>query len=278
MSQLPASNQYMPRSDIPVDVLRDILEHVGQADLATMCRVSKIFYAYSQNVLYRDITCFTTNYKRIYRTLAQSTRLARKVLSFDSRLYSRKYQAMALRNMTSLRNLTLQNVFDMDIFDGCTFELVSFDGTYSSHFDGSFRKFISSQPSLKYVTLVSHDHPLSSLEATCLPNLTRITTTFPWIRYLIPGRPLNEVISYDHTVNEDSIDLSFFALSTAPIQKLTIDYTYLYPTPIRVLASSLPSLTHFTLELCDNVTFFENEGVRGLPLYKFSDIEQHGIG
>jgi hypothetical protein len=254
-------------SEIPVDVLRDILGHVDQAGLAVMCRVNKICCSCSQDVLYRDIQSDASISKCIYRTLAQSTHLARKVRSFSSR-FNGPDMAMALRNMTSLRILKLPNAFRMDIFVGCTFKLDSFECTYLDHFDESFRNFLRSQPSLKYVTLHSIGYYVSSsLEATCLPNLTQINATFPWLPYIIPGRPLNEVILTGSARYEHSVDWSFFALSTTPIQKLTIDYYYLYPTPAHLLASFLPSLTHFTLTVWKNHTFFKNEGVCGLPLY-----------
>ena len=44
----------MPRSEIPVDVLREILGHVDKAGLVTMCRVNKICCSHSQDFLYRD--------------------------------------------------------------------------------------------------------------------------------------------------------------------------------------------------------------------------------
>jgi hypothetical protein len=266
----------MPRSEIPVDVLRDILEYVDQAGLATMCRVSKICYSCSQDVLYRDIYVETP---RVHQTLAQSTHLARRVRSFDSNYDYDPYLPMALRNMTSLRILKLLTAKSSDFFEGCTFKLDSFECTFWDNDIEYFPKFLSSQQSLKYLILpIDIDDPVSSpFEATCLPNLTRINATLPWLPYLIPGRPLNEVISRGHTYNEHSIDLSFFALSTTPIQKLTIDYSYLYPTPGHLLASFLPSLTHFTLKILGRSSVFKDEGVCGLPLYLLLDIEQHGI-
>jgi hypothetical protein len=256
----------MPRSEIPVDVLRDILDHVDQEGLATMCRVNRICCSCSQDVLYRDIYVGSRKVSRVQQTLAQSTHLARKVRSFDTPFDSDNL-AMALRNMTSLRNLRLPIDFHMDILDGCTFKLDSL-GCYGVHnHNESFQKFLSSQPSLKYVTFSMDFDPTLSLEATCLPNLTRIEATFPWLPYLIPGRPLNEVISTEWTGNESSTDLSFFALSTTPIQKLSIDYSYLYPTPGHLLASFLPSLTHFTLTIFDRSFVSKNEGVCGLPSY-----------
>jgi hypothetical protein len=169
--------------------------------------------------------------------------------------------------MTSLRILKLSH-FYVKLVDGCTFKLDSFECKYLYNF-GSFSRFLSSQPSLKYLALpMVFDSTVSpSLEATCLPNLTRINAWFHWLSGLIPGRPLNEVVSYGYTSNEPSIDLSFFALSTTPIQKLTIDYCYLYRTPGHLLASFLPSLTHFKLTVWEYDISFKNEGVCGLLLY-----------
>jgi hypothetical protein len=259
----------MPRSEIPVDVLQDILGHVDKADLATVCRLNKICCSCSQDVLYRDIDVKTPKASGVQLTLAQSTHLARKVRSFDL-LYTSSDLAMALRNMTSLRILKLSGLFHMDILDGSTFKLDSFGCSYLHNHGEYFPKFISSQPSLKYVLIpLDYGHIATSVEPTCLPNLTRIDARFPWLPYLIPGRPLNEVnsigsTSYEHSID---IDLSFFTLSTTPIQKLGIDYSYLFPTPVHLLASFLPSLTHFTLTVWGHLTFFLYEGVRGGPLY-----------
>jgi hypothetical protein len=261
----------MPRSEIPVDVLRDILGHVSNADLATICRVNKICCSCSQDVLYRNIVALTP---RVEQTLARSTHLARRVRSFKS-WRSGSDLAMALQNMTSLRILALSDRFNKDILDGCTFKLDSFECLF---WDDYCSKFLSSQPSLKYLRLPGDFRSVPSLlEATCLPNLTRIHVMFNWLPDFIPGRPLNEVISIGYITEKHSINLSFFALSTTPIQKLTMDFSYLYPTPGHLLASFLPSLTHFTLRVQRRDTPFKNKGVCGLPLYQLLDIEQRGI-
>jgi F-box-like len=254
----------MPRNEIPVDVLRDILDYVDKADLATMCRVSKIFCSCSQDILYRDISVAYPS-RKVHQTLAQSTHLARKVRSFETNIYSDL--AMALRNMTSLRILKLPSGIHMDILDGCTFKLDSFECTRLDQHGEAFAKFLSSQPSLKYLTFAMDLDPTLSLDATCLPNLTRIHVPFPWLPRLIPGRPLNEVITFPRSLNKDSIDFSFFALSTTPIQKLKIDHFHFYSTPAHLLASFLPSLTHFTLTVLTRYIVFKHEGVCGIPLY-----------
>src|SRR3984885_914146 len=95
---------------IPIDVLREILEHVRKADLATLCRVSKIFCSCSQDVLYRKIEYRDARTITI-QTLAQSTDLARRVRSFRTR-YKYPELATALRNMSSLRRLNLKRIGD----------------------------------------------------------------------------------------------------------------------------------------------------------------------
>jgi F-box domain len=217
------TNQNMPRSEIPVDVLLNILEYVGPADLATMCRVNKICCSCSQDVLYHDTHAESPNalspkVLQTLETLAQSTHLARKVRLFSSD-YAGSDLAMALRNMTFLRSLKLDCAFNVDIFNGCTFKLESFECARFESYDELFPKFLSSQPSLKYLTLSGHFKFTGwSLEATCLPNLTRINVKFSWLPYLIPGRPLNEVIVTGSPSYGDSIDFSIFALSTTPLK------------------------------------------------------------
>ena len=161
----------MPRSEIPVDVLLNILEYVDQAGLAAMCRVNKICCHFSQDVLYRNIYVlynYGGDYPRVHRTLAQSTHLARKVRLFSSYFGpSDTDLPMALRNMTSLRILEFLRAHNADILDGCTFKLESFECAYFYYHSDFFPKFLSSQPSLKYLTLSEHFHfTVWSLEAT----------------------------------------------------------------------------------------------------------------
>src|SRR5277367_3625169 len=116
----------MPIPSIPVDVLREILEHVRKSDLATLCRVNKLFCSCSQDVLYRRI--HHPN-KHIIETLARSTVLARRVRSFQDNHPFAKL-ATALRNMSSLRYLDVSCIDDVSILDGCTFKLDSLACTF----------------------------------------------------------------------------------------------------------------------------------------------------
>jgi hypothetical protein len=50
------------------------------------------------------------------------------------------------------------------------------------------------------------------------------------------------------------VDISFFTLSNSPIQKLKIDYSYLYPKSGQYLTSIFSSLT--TLEITANTNRF----------------------
>jgi hypothetical protein len=67
-----------------------------------------------------------------------------------------------------------------------------------------------------------------------------------WLRILIPGRPVREVIVISLS-RIDSTDLSFFTLSTTPIQKLYTHYNMLYPKPVSLLVSIFPSLVYLVV-------------------------------
>jgi hypothetical protein len=229
---------------IPVDVLREILEHVDRADLATICQLNKICCSYSQDVLYRHIYPESENTEfRLHQTLAQSTHLAKRDRSISVTIYISSVVetiAKALRNMSSLRRLHLFGSYS-NVLDGCTFRLHSFYCVRSCGGSESFGNFLRNQTSITDITCSDID-PSVSTDATCLPNLTRVTT---WSIYsashLIPGRP----VSYVRIIGapfEDFADLGFFTLSTAPLQKLEIHLSYLYPKPGELLASIFPSL------------------------------------
>jgi hypothetical protein len=227
---------------IPVDVLREILEHVNIADLATLCRANKNCYSFATDVLYREIH---HPGERGIETLAQSIDLARRVRSFKCEdIYPGL--ATALQNMSSLRSLNFDFIDDASIVDGCTFKLDSFIGSFDD--SESLRNFFKNQSSLTDLTLYtpSYSSEPSPFEETWLPNLTRVTAFSCWLRVLTPGRPVREVVMVE-AYNEDPIDFSFFTLSTAPIQKLYIPYAYLHPRRGSFLASIFPSLVHLVV-------------------------------
>ena len=230
-------------SSIPVDVLREILEHVDKNDLATLCRVNKICCACSQDVLYREIY---RGYEHVVQTLAKSTDLARRVRSFTIACECPEL-AMALRNMSSLRSLDLVDS-DVSILDGCTFKLDSFETTIP--YSESLQQFLYSQPSLTNLTIWRDCKPLSPFDERCLPNLTRVMARPSFLGIIIPGRPVREV-SVLSPYALDSTDSSFFTLSATPIQKLRIDYEMLYPKPVSLLVSIFPSLVHWVVNAYD---------------------------
>jgi hypothetical protein len=231
---------------IPIDVLREILEHVDdENDLATLCRVNKIFCSCSQDVLYRDIN---SDDGRVIQTLAQSTDLARRVRSFRT-AHSPPELATALRNMSSLRSLYLDVMAgNASILDGCTFKLESLKCPFP--YSESLQKFLTSQPSLTNLTIWTDYEPLPPFDERCLPNLTRVKARPSWLRILIPGRPVREVFMC-LALSIDPIDLSFFTLSTTPIQNLTIDYNMLYSKPVSLLVSIFPSLVYLDVYAYD---------------------------
>jgi hypothetical protein len=244
------NNTVMP---FPVDVLLVIIEHVDKATLVKMCRLNKVCCSYSQDILYREISARSTH---VTQTLARSTHLARRVRSFkapyndyDPDLYG------ALQNMINLRHLDLGGSNISNLLEGCTFTLVSFS-CVEPQFQPLYQ-FLLGQPSLTSLSLITgsdsdiDDWP--EFGATCLPNLTRVVAAFSKLPQLIANRPVTEVISLGEMEEIIPVDLSFFTLSNSPIQKLKIDFTYLYPKSGQYLTSIFSSLT--SLEITADTTF-----------------------
>src|ERR1700733_11980749 len=106
---------------IPVDVLLYILEHVDKATLVTMCKLNKVCCSYSQDVLYCKILIHQPSECRVYKTLAKSTHLARRVRLFKiSCSDDNTYLHEALQNMINLRRLNLRYFNSSYNLEGCT--------------------------------------------------------------------------------------------------------------------------------------------------------------
>ena len=251
-------------SSIPIDILRHILEHCDKAGLSKMCLLNKVCCFCSQDFLYRDIQITEHLQSGVYETLSRSTDLAKRVRSFE--VTSGYYEAIphpglqkSLRNMIYLRHLQIPGYANASyamtsLFDGCTFDLVSFTG--GRYGPGIILPFLYSQKSLTNLNLTGIDvediDDIPKLGPPLLPKLTRVSTYFPLLPKLIPNRSVSEVITYGYWNSEESVDLSFFTLSNAPILKLTISHTYLYPKPGKFWASIFPSLTHLKIEVTDS--------------------------
>jgi F-box domain len=222
---------------IPVDVLREILEHVDKEDLPILCRVNKIFCSCSQDILYREIGGGT-------HVLAQSTDLARRVRAFSS-FRDDPELGPALRNMSSLRRLRLMGFGDdASVLDGCTFKLDSFACGF--RYSELLQRFLNSQSSLTDITLFTSHIPSSPFDESCLPNLTRVMAVPSWLGILVPGRPVTDVTVLGPR-HQNPIDLSFFTRSTAPIHSFDTPYANIYPTPESQLVSIFPSMTNLVL-------------------------------
>jgi hypothetical protein len=257
-------------SKLSVEVLKMILENVDKAGLVAVCQVNRICCACAQEVLYRDISIRSTHSEKVIRTLTRSTHLSSRVRSFFAwhidKVSQRKKLIKAFQNMSSLRSLTLQIIYDpyisiLDVYnlklDSFSFDLYSYGDEYSDgdespvHPDGiePLITFLNSQPSLKRLELITYEVGNIKVEATCLPNLTWVSAPLPWLRYLIPDRPVSEVNICDLLVEVEHEDLNFFTLSAAPIQKLTMARGCLYPKPAKHLASVFPSLVHLRMTM-----------------------------
>jgi hypothetical protein len=237
-----------------------------------MCRLNKLCCAFSQPVLFRDIRIqfhqiaepeFTLKHDRgfaLCETLSQSPHLARCVRSFSVRIYeiSMRFTAKiaeTLEFLPSLRHLGLNVYFNFTrLLNGRTFSFKLESFSFHLLYDTDLRNFLNSQPSLTTVDFSFHKPsesqywPRLEFERKCLPNLTRVTTHLIDAEEIIRGRPVSEITIMGGPRLMDNITLDFFALSTVPIQKLTIDYRYLYqvanPGQLQAL---FPSLAHLTL-------------------------------
>ena len=249
-------------SKLSVEVLQMILENVDTISLATVCQVNRLCCACAQDVLYRNINIQSRNALKVIRTLAQSTHLSRRVRSFSAmyiyKTNPRKAIVKALQNMSSLRSLSLQvpPALYTSILDVYTFKLDSFTFEFKSYEHEPLLKFLNSQPSLTHLRLSTFYDINIKVEATCLPNLTWVSAPFPWLPYLIPGRPVSEVNMLAHSIEHE--DLTFFTHSAGPIQKLTTGIGCLYPKPVKHIASAFPSLVH----LCMCMHMDDDEEVR----------------
>ena len=247
---------------LSVEVLQMILENVEKEDLATVCQANRLCCACAQEVLYRNINIQSKNALKVIRTLAQSTHLSRRVRSFSAmyiyKTNPRKAIVKALQNMSSLRSLSLQvpPALYTSILDVYTFKLDSFTFEFKSYEHEPLLKFLNSQPSLTHLKLSTYGVDDIEVEATCLPNLTWVSAPFPWLPYLIPGRPVSEVNMLAHSIEHE--DLTFFTHSAGPIQKLTTGIGCLYPKPVKHIASAFPSLVY----LCMCMHMDDDEEVR----------------
>jgi hypothetical protein len=249
------------RSQIPVDIMRIILDNLDKSDLATVCRLNKICCALAQPVLFRDIRiqlCGIEDFdKRVFalcETLSQSPHLARCVRSFSARVYDKYIQlgtriAETLEFLPSLRHLGLHTYRDFtQQLNGRTFSFKLESFTFYSC-DADLRNFLNSQPSLTTVDIrFQQYYPRLELETKCLPNLNQVTADFIDAEKIIPGRPVSEITCIGAPRHIDNITLDFFTLSTAPIRILTIDYRFLYQgAKFGQLRALFPSLVHLTL-------------------------------
>jgi hypothetical protein len=248
---------------IPVDILRLILDHVDKPDLLNICLLNKTCCSCSQDVLYRDIQLDKLRAsKQVCQTLAQSTHLARRVRSFHisglNDLSDQPELPTLFQNMIFLRSLSLSVFTDAFSFlSGCSFKLVSFSCDYF-YFE-PLHHFLLNQPSLTDAGLgiFTDKHDPVEFGVTFLPNVTRVTTNFAWLAQIIPDRPVSEVNCTGYA-NLDPVDLTFFTRSAAPIKKISINHTYLYPKSGQLLASIFPSLTHLNIDVAFLDRFLEN--------------------
>jgi hypothetical protein len=259
------------KSHIPIDILLIILDNLDKSDVATMCRLNKLCCTFSQPILFRNIRIdyrevvyfdegLTIKHDRrwfsLCETLSQSPHLSRCVRSFFVKVMDMSTRFLTkimetLEFLPSLRHLGLSVYNDFNHpLKGRTFSFKLESFSFNLSYDTHLRDFLNSQPSLTTVDICLQEWEIPRLEfdRRCLPNLTRVTTKFIDAEEIIHGRPVSEITCTGVPSIYHGIDLDFFALSTAPIRKLTIHYDFLYHgAKSEQLRAIFPSLSHLTL-------------------------------
>jgi hypothetical protein len=101
-------------------------------------------------------------------------------------------------------------------------------------------------------------HTTKSNLLTCLPNLTRVAATLPWLPYLIAGRRVSEVVTTRCVPQERSNSLISFTLGNPD----THDRLFLPTSNLgHPLASVFLPLTHFTMTTIRLGTFSKSQEV-----------------
>ena len=174
--QMSSATTPTGRSQIPIDIMLDILDNLDKSDIATMCRLNKLCCAFSQPVLFRDIRIQFSDTADIDRghsvkhdrgfalceTLSRSPHLARCVRSFSVRIYETSMRFAAkivetLEFLPSLRHLGLYVYFNFTrLLEGRTFsfKLESFTFNLSYDTNPRYPDFLNSQTSLTAVKIL----------------------------------------------------------------------------------------------------------------------------
>ncbi|KAJ6581065.1 hypothetical protein B0H19DRAFT_1228567, partial [Mycena capillaripes] len=238
---------------LPLDTLDIILRHVQLADLASMCRTSKLFRPRALNALYRDLLLTNNRSLNACFSIIDEPAIASRVKSLAiysdeaGSFYGVIQEALSVP-LPKLRRLELFMGQDTSCqwilpTNPCLFQLHTFltDFQYSSDVEA----FIAGQHAIKNLTVPwgsGRDYS-GNLEFLGLRYLTKIFAPFTLVEALVPGRPIREVKTFRDDLEIHPDRISCLAQSTCSIERLQLNIGFLREIGPERLAATLPSLS-----------------------------------
>ncbi|KAF8196891.1 hypothetical protein K438DRAFT_1967882 [Mycena galopus ATCC 62051] len=262
-----------PLAHLPLDTLDDILCYVPLADLVSVCGACKTFQPHALNALYRVLRLTNTGSLKACFSLIDNPTLAARV----RRLSIRCEEAGSFLGVIQETLEILCNLQSLEIFmgeasvsscqwilpDPCPFQLRSFSTDF--HYTSQVGNFITRHSSLSNLT-VPWEGGQDDFGKVEMRYLTKICAPFSLVEALVPGRPIREVkILPNIDLTTVTVDLrnilqiqprriSCLTKSTATIERLQINMSWLRQIGPQLLAATLPSLSCLTVSVDEKTT------------------------
>ncbi|KAJ7708789.1 hypothetical protein B0H17DRAFT_365410 [Mycena rosella] len=250
-------------SHLPLDTLDIILRHAGGADLASICRVSKLFRAHALDALYRDLSLTSDRSLKACFSIIDDPSVAARV----------KYFAVHSNNAGSFygviqETLTLlPNLRALELFTGghgscewilptdpnsCPFQLHTFLTDFQ--YTPDVGAFVARQRGLQHLKVPWSGGAsyFGNLDFLGLPHLAKIAAPFSLVEALVPSRPVREVATFRDrsNIHPDRISCLTKSTAVAGIERLRINLNFLRDIGPDLLARTLPSLSCLVVD-CD---------------------------
>lgn len=254
MASITPPHKRTAGSEIPLDVLEVIFRDLTPYELAKCCRVNKTVYALAFEALYRDLRPTQRNVMRLCLKLCNNPNLAHRVQSF----VLRDNNVDMYLGMISDALLRLPRLHTLFLFIGqmsswilpqkgpCPFQLKTFACGF--FLDSTVISFLGSQHDLKHLTVSGSTSPqlLRSISGQLIPNLVSIYAPMSVVEVLAPGRPIRDITTF----NPPGMACSIICLSrtTAPVQRLMLNFTYLQKLEPEDLSGSTPNLVNLSID------------------------------
>ncbi|PPR00445.1 hypothetical protein CVT24_004506 [Panaeolus cyanescens] len=252
---------------LPLDLLEIIIGILDSSTISSCCRVNKLFYSVSLDVLYRHIQPTRSNLLRICVNLSSNPQLAARVRSFvipmmDGITIFRVVIQQVLLHLTRLRTLVLH--FEQDCSwilpskSTCPFQLNAFSTSFS--YNSHLASFLESQVHLQHLHLasaVAHDALVPPCDDKLLPNLVSLHAPLPFVEAWTTRRPIHSISILSQSASSMGITessarsvLSTLTTSSSPsgVQRLQLPLTFVNYLDFKEFRHLLPSVTIMALD------------------------------